>query len=80
METRHVKAALSAAAVKTDRRDARAIVQLLRLGWCRPVDAKSVSAQEVRAPLTARKLVLAKLLDVESGIRGALRGFGLEAA
>ena len=78
LETRHVKAALSAMTVKTDRRDARGIAQLLRLGWYRPVHAKSVSAQEVRALLTARKLIQAKLLDIESGIRGLLRGFGLK--
>ena len=78
LETRHVKAALSAMTVKTDRRDARGIAQLLRLGWYRPVHAKSVSAQEVRSLLTARKLIQAKLLDVESGIRGVLRGFGLK--
>jgi transposase len=40
LETRHVKAALSAMTVKTDRRDARGIAQLLRLGWYRPVHAK----------------------------------------
>ena len=73
-----MKAALSAMTVKTDRRDARGIAQLLRSGWYRPVHAKSVSAQEVRALLTARKLMQAKLLDVESGIRGLLRGFGLK--
>jgi transposase len=78
LETRHVKAALSAMTVKTDRRDARGIAQLLRLGWYRSVHAKSVSAQEVRSLLTARKLIQAKLLDVESGIRGLLRGFGLK--
>ena len=78
LETRHVKAALSAMTVKTDRRDARGIAQLLRLGWYRPVHAKSVSAQEVRALLTARKLIQAKLLDVECSIRGVLRGFGLK--
>jgi transposase len=37
LETRHVKAALSAMAIKTDRRDARGIAQLLRMGWYRPV-------------------------------------------
>lgn len=78
LETRHVKAALSAMTVKTDRRDARGIAQLLRLGWYRPVHAKSASAQEVRALLTARKLIQAKLLDVEGGMRGVLRGFGLK--
>jgi len=78
LETRHVKAALSAMTVKTDRRDARGIAQLLRLGWYRSVHAKSANAQEVRAVLTARKLIQAKLLDLESGIRGVLRGFGLK--
>jgi transposase len=78
LETRHVKAALSAMTVKTDRRDARGIAQLLRLGWYRPVHAKSASAQEVRSLLTARKLIQGKLLDIESGIRGVLRGFGLK--
>jgi transposase len=37
LETRHVKAALSAMPVKTDRKDARGIAQLLRMGWYRPV-------------------------------------------
>jgi transposase len=78
LETRHVKAALSAMTVKTDRRDARGIAQLLRLGWYRPVHAKSANAQEVRALLTGRKLIQGKLLDIESGIRGVLRGFGLK--
>ena len=78
LETRHVKAALSAMTVKTDRRDARGIAQLLRLGWYRPVHVKSASAQEVRSLLTARKLIQGKLLDIESGIRGVLRGFGLK--
>jgi transposase len=32
LETRHVKAALSAMKVKTDRKDARGIAQLLRMG------------------------------------------------
>jgi len=78
LETRHVKAAMSAMTVKTDRRDAQGIAQLLRLGWYRPVHVKSASAQEVRSLLTARKLMQGKLLDIESGIRGVLRGFGLK--
>ena len=56
LETRHVKAALSAMVVKTDRKDARGIAQLLRMGWYRPVHCKSAPAQEVRALLVARKL------------------------
>ena len=78
LETRHVKAALSAMTVKTDRKDARGIAQLIRMGWFRPVHAKSIGSQETRALLTARKLLLGKLRDVELSLRGILRGFGLK--
>ena len=78
LETRHVKSALSAMVVKTDRRDARGIAQLLRMGWYRPVHSKSLVAQEVRALLGGRKMLLGKLLDLELSIRGILRGFGLK--
>jgi transposase len=78
LETRHVKAALSAMVVKTDRKDARGIAQLIRMGWFRPVHAKSVSSQEIRALLTSRRLLLDKLRDVELSLRGILRGFGLK--
>ena len=78
LETRQVKAALSAMIVKTDRKDARGIAQLSRMGWYRPVHRESPPAQEVRALLVGRKLLQAKLLDVELSIRGLLRGFGLK--
>lgn len=78
IETRHVKAALSAMRVKTDRNDARGMAQLMRMGWFQPVHAKAPLAQEVRALLTARKQLQAKLQDIESSIRGILRGFGLK--
>jgi transposase len=78
LETRHVRAALQAMPVKSDRNDARGIAQLMRLGWFRPVHCKSVAAQEMRALLTARKLIQTKLFDVEMSLRGILRGFGLK--
>jgi transposase len=78
LETRHVRKALEANPVKTDRNDARGIAQLMRLGWFRPVHCKSLGAQETRAMLTARKLVQSKLHDVENSLRGILRGFGLK--
>jgi len=78
IETRHVKAALKAMTVKTDRNDARGMAQLMRMGWFRPVHAKAPMVQEIRALLTARKLLVAKLRDVESSIRGIQRGFGLK--
>ena len=78
LETRHVRDAFKAMPVKSDRNDARGIAQLMRLGWFRPVHCKSMAAQEMRALLTARKLVQSKLLDVQMSLRGLLRGFGLK--
>jgi transposase len=78
LETRHVRDAFRAMPVKSDRNDARGIAQLMRLGWFRPVHCKSMAAQELRAMLTARKLVQSKLRDVENHLRGILRGFGLK--
>jgi transposase len=64
--------------IKTDRNDARGIAQLMRMGWFRPVHAKSVGSREVRALLVARKQLLSKLMDLEASMRGILRGFGLK--
>jgi len=78
LETRRVKAALEAMPVKTDRNDARGIAQLVRIGWFRPVHCKSIPAQEKRTLLTARSLLVSKLLDVKNCIRGTLRGYGIK--
>src|SRR5499433_1892408 len=78
LETRHVRDAFKAMPVKTDRKDARGIAQLMRLGWFRAVHCKSLPAQEVRALLAARKLLQTKNHDVEMSLRGVLRGFGLK--
>ncbi|HEV2976595.1 MAG TPA: IS110 family transposase [Casimicrobiaceae bacterium] len=78
LETRHVRNAFKTMPVKTDRKDARGIAELMRMGWFRPVHCKSMGAQETRVMLTARKLVQSKLHDVEMSLRGILRGFGLK--
>jgi hypothetical protein len=43
LETRHLRNAFKAMPVKTDRKDAPGIAQLMRLGWFRP-DALQVAA------------------------------------
>ena len=78
METRQVKGALKAMPIKTDRRDALGIAQLLRMGWFRPVHCKSVSSQEIRALLAARKALQEGAIAIELSMRGLLRGFGLK--
>jgi transposase len=78
METRQVKGALKAMPIKTDRRDAEGIARLLHLGWFRSVHCKSVSAQEVRAILSARKAIQQNMITLEMSLRGILRNFGLK--
>ena len=48
VETRHMKAALSAQINKTDRNDARGIAQMMRVGLYKPVHVKTVRSQEIR--------------------------------
>jgi transposase len=73
LETRHVKAALSVIVVKTDRKVARGIAYLLRMGCI-------ASQPRLRrcALLVTRKQLQAKMRDVELSLRGFLRGFGLK--
>ena len=78
LETRHVKAALSAMTVKTDRKDAHGIAQVVRAGWYRRVHVKSEASQEIRVLLQARQLMGKQLCEVSSSIRGLLRNFGLK--
>jgi len=78
LETRHVRRAFDIMPVKTDKKDARGIAQLIRLGWFRPVHCKALPAQEIRAVLTARKILQMKLHDIDLCLRGILRGFGLK--
>lgn len=78
VETRHMKAALSAQINKTDRNDARGIARMMRVGLYRPVHVKTERSQEIRMLLTARKFLQSKIVDVENNLRGLLRNFGLK--
>jgi transposase len=79
IETRHLKGAIGAtAANKTDRNDARAIVQVVRSGWFKAVHVKSTESQELRTLLPAREFLVKKVRDHENEIRGLLRSFGLK--
>src|SRR5213596_969149 len=78
VETRHMKAALSAQINKSDRNDARGIAQMMRVGLYRPVHVKTMASQKRRMLLTSRQLLQAKALDIENDLRGTLRNFGLK--
>jgi len=78
LESRQVKAALSAMPVKTDRNDARGIAQLVRTGWFKPVHVKSIGSQRARTLAAARKHVIRSVAATEQVIRGLLRPLGLK--
>ena len=56
IETRRMKGATAAMAVKTDRNDARAIAQAIRVGWYTAVHVKTAASQELRLLLTNRRM------------------------
>lgn len=78
LETRQVKAALSAQKNKTDRNDAVGIAQIVRTGWYRAVHIKSRSAQELRVLLENRRMLSEQRVDLDNQVRGVLRNFGLK--
>ncbi len=78
LESRQVKAALSAMPVKTDRNDARGLAQVVRTGWYKAVHVKSVDSQHARTLIAARKHLVKGLSATEQAIRGLLRPFGLK--
>jgi transposase len=78
LETRRAKAAMGAMPNKTDRADARGLAQIVRTGWYRAVHVKSPACRSWRALLTARRLVLNKMRDLENGLRALLREAGLK--
>lgn len=78
IDPRRLRALTRTMPVKTDRNDARAIAQVIRVGWYRPVHIKSPVGQELRMPLANRKTLLLKYGDIENEVRGTLRAFGLK--
>jgi transposase len=78
VETRHMRAVLKAQINKTDRNDARGIAQMMRVGLYRPVHVKTLRSQKLRMLLTHRKLLQAKVIAVENGLRATLRNFSLK--
>ena len=69
LDARHVKAALSLRLNKTDANDAEGLAQIVRTGWYRQV--------QIRTLLAARAGLVAMHRDVANQIRGALKTFGL---
>src|SRR5712691_6339060 len=78
IETRRMKGATAAMAVKTDRNDARAIAHAMRVGWFTVVHVKTAESQELRLLLNNRRTLLEKRVAIDNEIRGTLKAFGLK--
>jgi transposase len=78
LETRHVKAALSAMTVKTDRKDARGACPADPDGLVPPGARQIDKIAGGASAVVAHKQLLGRLVDVDLSIRGILRGFDLK--
>lgn len=77
LETRHVRAAMSAQRNKTDATDALALAHIVRTGWFRQAHIKTESCYRLRVLLTQRRNLKRKMLDLENTIRHSLKAFGI---
>ena len=78
IETCQANATMKAMPNKTDRNDARALAQIMRTGWFRPVHVKSRPCRLWRSLLVARRTVLNEMRSIENVVRAILREGGLK--
>ena len=71
LDARHAKAALSLRLNKTDVNDAEGLAQIVRTGWYRPVQVKSLDSHLYPDAAGARAGLVAMHRDVANQIRGA---------
>jgi transposase len=78
IETRQANATMKTMPNKTDRNDARALAQIMRTGWFRPVHVKSRPCRLWRSLLVARRTVLNEMRSIENVVRAVLREGGVK--
>src|SRR3954466_11747684 len=78
IETRQANAAMKTMPNKTDRKDARALAQIMRTGWFRNVHVKSRQSRLWRSLLVARRTVLNEMRSIENVVRAVLREAGVK--
>lgn len=77
LDARHAKAALNMQVNKTDKNDAAGIAHIVRTGWYREVQVKSMDSHSVRAMLGTRSQLVGIRTDLRNQIRGVLKTFGI---
>jgi transposase len=77
IHARHAKAALIMQLNKTDSNDAFGLAQIVRCGWYREVEVKSIDSHRVRLLLSARSKYVTMRTTLYNQIRGLLKTFGV---
>ena len=77
MDARHAHAALAVRPIKSDRNDARGLAEMVRVGWFKEVQVKSLGAHERMALLGVRRRLVDIRVEIDGQIRGILKTFGL---
>jgi transposase len=77
LHARHAKAALSVQMNKTDANDAFGLAQIVRAGWYREVEVKSIESHKLRLLLAARAKMVSMRTMLYGQIRGLLKTFGV---
>lgn len=77
LHARHAKAALELQHNKTDPNDAHGLAQVVRTGWFRPVELKSMASYRVRLVLATRERLVGTRTSLYNQLRGLLKTFGV---
>lgn len=77
LHARHTAAALSMQVNKTDTNDAFGLAQIVRSGWYRQVEVKSLDSHRIRLLLRARSQLVVVRTRLYNQIRGLLKTFGV---
>jgi transposase len=80
IHARHAKAALMMQLNKTDPNDAHGLAQIVRCGWYREVEVKSMESHRVRLLLAARSRFVSMRTTLYNQIRGLMKTFGVVLA
>ena len=77
LDARHFHAVLSVRPNKSDRGDARGLAEMVRVGWFKAVQVKSMTSHERKALLIARHQLVDMRVRIDNQLRGILKTFGL---
>jgi transposase len=77
LDARHAQAVLSVRPNKSDRGDARGLAEMVRVGWFKAVQVKSLPSYERKALLIVRHQLVDMRVRIDNQLRGILKTFGL---